>query len=1027
VIIVHMGRRATITFGILLACCACAFALNPSLDINQYAHTAWTIRDGFFKVPIQDISQTPDGYLWLATASGLLRFDGIRTVPWQPPAGKQLSRGSVLSLLAARDGRLWIGTTQGLASWKDGKLTNYPDVTGKAAPLLEDRAGTVWVGGFVGSTGRICALQSGGTHCYGADGSFGREVRALYEDSRGYLWAGGATGVWRWKPNPPKFYQTPYEVLGLMEGDDGGLLIVMRQEIRRLLAETGEVYRLPDGRRPSQPLRIAPQNLPKGHGSTPVFSGSKLLRDRDGGLWIGTVGGGVLRVHQGRTDQFARSSGLSGDFIHRVFEDREGNVWVITDAGLDRFHDFAIPTISVAQGLSTGSVSCVLAARDGSIWFGTYDGLNRWNNQQITIYRKRNSGLPDDSVVSIFEDYRGRIWVSTHRGIAYFENGRFTPVSEVASQGVHSIAGDGMGNLWLDLEQSLFHLREGVAEQISWGRLGRTEKPWALLLDPTEGGLWLGFGNGVAYFKDGQIRASYSQADGLGNGRVNGFQLDRDATLWAATEGGLSRLKNGRIATLTSRNGLPCDEVHWVMEDDDHAFWLYTACGLLRIARSELDGWAMDPKRTIQTTVFDSSDGASVHSLAMYGERVAKTSDGKIWFLPVEGVSVIDPRRLPLNKLPPPVHIEQLTADRKTQDATSHLRLPPLVRNLEIDYTALSLVAPEKIHFRYKLEGQDRDWNEVINERRAFYNNLPPRNYRFRVVASNNSGVWNEVGDSLDFSIAPAYYQAAWFQASCVTAFLGLLWVLYRFRLHQIGQEFNIRLEERVTERTRIARDLHDTLLQSFHGLMLRFQVAYDEIPNRPAEARTTLGDALDLASQAIAEGRDAVQGLRSSTIETKDLARAIGSLGEELAGAEPDSNRSASFVEVEGTPRAVRPIVRDEIYRIAGEALRNAFRHAHARQIHVLLAYRDRQFRLRVRDDGKGIDAAVLQKQGRAGHWGLAGMRERAELIGGHLEIWSRHESGTEVELNIPASIAYETSSAGRFRWFPKKAGSNS
>ena len=266
----------------------------------------------------------------------------------------------------------------------------------------------------------------------------------------------------------------------------------------------------------------------------------------------------------------------------------------------------------------------------------------------------------------------------------------------------------------------------------------------------------------MAYFKDGQVRASYASADGLGEGRVDDLQLDRDGTLWAATEGGLSRVKNGRVATLTSKNGLPCDTVHWVMEDDDHSFWLYTACGLVRIARTELDAWVADPKRTIQTTVFDSSDGVRSHALTSgYSPRVAKSADGKLWFLPCDGVSVIDPRHLPFNKLPPPVHIEQITADRKTYDASSNLRLPPLIRDLEIDYTALSLVAPEKIRFRVKLEGHDPDWKDVGNERKAFYNDLPPRNYRFRVMACNNSGVWNEAGASFDFSIAPAYYQTA--------------------------------------------------------------------------------------------------------------------------------------------------------------------------------------------------------------------------------------------------------------------------
>jgi len=1000
-------RRATIAAAVLLACCTCASALNPSLDINQYAHNAWTIRDGFFKSVIYSIAQTPDGYLWLGTEFGLLRFDGVRSVPWQPPAGEHLPSTYIRSVLAGRDGRLWIGTAEGLVSWKDGKLTHYAELAGQNVhALLEDREGVVWAGGSL-PTGKLCAIRGGSAQCYGQDGSLGRGFFFLHEDRGGNLWAAGQAGLWRWKPDPPKLYPMPDMPLEL-ESDNGALLISTRSGVRRLVDGKADAYQLP--------------------GPVGKYTPVRLLRDRNGGLWIGTTDRGLLHVHQGRTDMFGRSDGLSDDYIQRLFEDREGNIWIATVDGLDRFRDFAIPTISVKQGLSDASVVSVLAARDGSIWFGTRDGLNRWNDGKITIYRKRSSGLPDDNVDSLSQDNHGRIWVSTHRGVAYLENGRFISVAAVPGGVVESIAGDTGGNLWIgDQKQGLFHLMGAkVVDRIPWAKMGRKDFASSLFSDPLQGGLWIGFyQGGVAYFKEGQVRASYASADGFGEGRVTSLELDGDGTLWAATAGGLSRVKNGGAATLTSKNGLPCDTVHWVVEDDAHTFWLYTACGLVRIARSELDAWAIDPKRIIQSTTFDSSDGVRLRAIAVseYTPRAAKASDGKLWFLPFDGVSVIDPRHIPFNKLPPPVHIEEITADRKKYQTSSNLHLPPLVRDLEIDYTALSLVAPEKIRFRVKLEGRDPDWKDVGNERKAFYNDLPPRNYRFHVKACNNSGVWNEAGDSFDFFIDPAYYQTAWFQAPCVAAFLGLLWALYRYRLHQIAREFNARLEERVNERTRIARELHDTLLQSFQGLMLRFQVAHDELPGRPAEARKTLENALDHAAQAITEGRDAVQGLRSSTVETNDLARAIGSLGEELAGDEINSNRVESYVDVEGTPRDVHPVLRDDIYRIAGEALRNAFRHAQARRIGVTIRYGERQFRLRVRDDGKGISPEVLDEKGRAGHWGLPGMRERAELIGGQLEIWSQEESGTQVELSIPASLAYGTSPAGRFRLFARKA----
>jgi PAS domain S-box-containing protein len=399
-----------------------------------------------------------------------------------------------------------------------------------------------------------------------------------------------------------------------------------------------------------------------------------------------------------------------------------------------------------------------------------------------------------------FRDGRGRIWASTYRGFGYLENDRFVPIGGVSGQFVRSIAEDASGNLWIaDQQLGLFHLLPGnVVQQIPWAGLGRNDFAEPLIADHVHGGLWLGFSNGgIAYFSDGGVRASYSAANGLGKGRVNDLRMDPDGTLWAATEGGLSRLKNGRIATLTSNNGMPCDAVHWEMEDNDRSLWLNTACGLVRIMRSELDAWAAavdkdsDARRTIQVTVFDSSDGVRSKAYATgFTPHVTKSMDGKLWFATWDGVSVVDPQHLASNKLPPPVHIEQITADHKTYEATAdangEVRLPPRVRDLEIDYTALSLVAPEKVLFRYKLEGWDRDWQDVGTRRQAFYSNLPPRNYRFRVMACNNSGVWNEAGTFLDFSVAPAYYQTWWFRSLCVLAFLAMVYAAYRVRVGQL-------------------------------------------------------------------------------------------------------------------------------------------------------------------------------------------------------------------------------------------------
>jgi signal transduction histidine kinase/streptogramin lyase len=895
----------------------------------------------------------------------------------------------------------------------------------------------VWASGVAVPTGKLCAVQRGSVQCYGEDGRFGFGVFSLYQDRNGRLWAGASSGLWRLNPGPPKLYPTPEDlnpIGGLVEGDDGTLLIGTDRGIRRLVDAKIEAYPLP--------------------GPARQINARTLLRDRDGGLWVGTHQG-LVHVHGGRTDVFAQSNGLSGDVVKTAFEDREGNIWVATEDGLDRFRNSAVSTLTVNQGLWTANVGSVLAAGDGSVWLGSSGGsggLYRWDNGRITAYRARGarpmtgvrevvgSGLPHDWVQSLFQDTRGRIVVSTAGGIGYFQNDRFVAIGGVPGGAVRSIAEDPPGNLWIANQQlGLFHvLPSSMVQQIPWARLGRKDFATTLVADRLQGGLWLGFFlGGITYFADDQIRASYAVADGLGEGSVNSFHLEQDGTLWAATEGGLSRLKDGRVATLTSKNGLPCDAARWVVEDDARSFWLRMACGLLRIARPELDAWAAsvdrdkNATRTIQATVFDSSDGVRSRALPSgFAPQVAKSQDGKLWFLPVDGVSVVDPRHLPFNSLPPPVHIEQITADRKTYDVASdaggRLPLPALTRDLQIDYTALSLVAPEKMKFRYKLEGWDQDWQDAGTRRQAFYNNLPPRSYRFRVIASNNSGVWNEAGASLDFAIAPAYYQTRWFEALVVGACLTLLWAAYQVRVRRIAHEFDLRLDERVNERTRVARELHDTLLQSFHGVLFRFQAAVNMLPEHPAEAKHKFESAIDRAAQAITEGRDAIQGLRASTVVTNELAVAITTLGDELAASGVNGNGTIVDVAVQGTPRDLHPILRDDIYRIAGEALRNGFRHAHARRIEVEITYDDRQFRLQVRDDGKGIDRAVQADQ-RRGHFGLPGMRERAELVGGRLDVWSEVGVGTEIDLTIPAAKAYAAARARRGAWwFGKKTGTN-
>jgi signal transduction histidine kinase/ligand-binding sensor domain-containing protein len=969
------GVKRLVLVCVMLTWCPRAFALNPTLDVSQYAHTAWRIREGFTKGAINAIAQTADGYLWLGTEVGLLRFDGVRNVPWQPPAGEQLPNSYIRTLLAARDGTLWIGTRKGLARWKDGKLTQHSELAGAFVnSLLQDRAGTVWVGGLEAGNGRLCAIEGGGTvRCH--TGSFGNGVGALYEDRKGILWVASDMGVQRWGPGAPDHYPFPGRgtyVDSLIESDSGTIMMATSDGLKELVGGTIRSYTLP--------------------GFARQFRPNRLFRSRDGSLWVGTQQG-LFHVRQGRVDRFTAADGLSGDFVNSIFEDRESDLWVSTLAGLDRFREFAVPTISSKQG-GTWSVQ---ATPDGSIWIGGPRGLHRWENGAVS--EVANSRL-SRAVQSLGRDDRGRLWVSTANGVFYSEGGRFMPVPGVPGGNIFSITADSNAKVWIsDGNAGLFSVTpEGAVQQITWDRLGQRSAAGPLLPDRVHRGLWLGFVDRIVFLNDGRVRASYNSA------RVTHLHLGADGAVWAATEGGLSRVKDGRITTLTSANGLPCDGVHWAIEDDNESWWLYMPCGLGRIARAELDGWVSDSTRVVQATIFDSSDG--VRGLGVYGgygPHVTKSADGKIWFLPAgDGVSVIDPRNLPVNKLPPPVHIEQVIANRMSYDAASGLRLPPLIRDLQIDYTALSLVAPEKNRFRMRLEGWDHDWQDVGTRRQAFYSNLPPRTYRLRVIASNNSGVWNETGAVLDFSIAPAYYQTAWFRTLALVTFLSLLWSAYRIRLRVIERhqaeitalnESLMKAQEQ--ERTRIAGELHDGVMQQISALSIMLGTARRKIRS-DVEAKAEIRDVQKKLIQVGTEVRQLSHDLHPASLKDRGLPDALRVYCDEFSrvlgisvscdadGAVGELSRGAALA----------------LYRIAQEAMGNAVSHGAAQHVDVRLARSNGRVTLTVTDDGKGFDPNRI---GGSGGLGLINMRERARQLNGTFELNAQPGRGTTVRVAIP------------------------
>ena len=986
-----------IAIGALLLTTQTAFALNPALEISQYAHTSWKIRDGFIKGWITAMAQTADGYLWLGTELGLVRFDGVRFVPWQPPAGQSLPSSFIRALLAARDGTLWIGTVDGVATWKDGALTTPLEFAGfGVSSMFEDREGTLWITGTATEAGRLCAVRRAAVECHGDDGRFGHWTASLYETLDG-LWVAAENGLWQWTRESPKRYSLATPSFGGLQAltarDDDGLLIITTAGIREFGNGNTIDFRLPGTRG----LKMKP---------------SLLHRDRDGGLWIGTADRGLVHVHAGRSDQFTRSDGLSGDVVYHSFEDREGNIWFATSDGLDRFREFAVPTFSAAQGLSNPVVASIFAT-DGGLWVNAGGILDRWELPQVTVRHTDVTASPETG--SFFQDRRGRLWVSRVGSVGYVEDDRFITAKEVPGDIVNSIDEDTRGNLWFLTQNSgvLRLLPSNAVESIPWSALGSDDHATRLAADPVRGGVWLGFfRGGISHYVDGQIRESYAEGDGLARGRIDYLSVDRDATVWAASVGGLSRVKNRRVATLSSRSGLPCDAVDWMIADDADSYWLYMECGFVRIAGSELRAWAaaIDANReqpTIRTTLFDSSDGVrSVANISTYSPHIAKSADGRLWFAGPDGFSVVEPRRLPFNQRAPPVHVEQIVADRTIYDARTiangALRLPPLTRDVQIDYTALSLVAPEKMKFRYKLEGWDRDWQDVGTRRQAFYANLPPRDYRFRVIASNNSGVWNETGATVDFTIAPAYYQTTWFPVISAGMMLGLIWAAHRMRVRivekherEIGALNERLMNAQEQERIRIAGELHDGVMQEMLAATMMLGSAKRRVAG-DSDAKATIDKVQEKLIRVGTDIRQLSHDLHPPVLQEQGLPEAVRTYCEQFSA----SSGVPVACEADDSARDLSRGAALALFRIVQEALGNAAKHAHATQITVRLARSADDVSLTVSDNGAGFDANRLAA---SGGLGLVMMRERATQLNGTFEFDSAPGRGTTIRVVIP------------------------
>jgi signal transduction histidine kinase/ligand-binding sensor domain-containing protein len=977
------------------------YGVNPERSISQYGHSAWRLQEGFFGGSPHQITQTKDGYIWIATDSELVRFDGIRFTPWSFPVAAEVKSRAGYAILGTTDGSLWIGDLAGgLLQWNHSKLTRYA-VPGNRAILaiLEGGNGKVWaaLGPPHSDAKSICEAGEGKLQCYDLGKSLlGECCDSLAKGANGDLWLGGESLI-RWQPQSAvkEVFRVP-DIRPLMEGvlgvaalPDGSIWIGVDTP-----GKSGGLQHYENGKR--------------SHFHSPSWDSNSVgvgpvLLDSHGALWAGSDGKGLYRIWNGRVDHFGSEDGLSENRVRGLFEDHEGNVWVATRGGVDCFRDLAVTTYSSHEGLRATEYDTVFATRDGTLWIGGDRSLDQLREGQIVLSLGAKD-LPGEQITSVLNDSHGRMWVGIDQTLNILKEKKFTEIKRPDGKSLGMVVGlteDHEGAIWAEVSakpRQLVEIRNAKVTQM----FAAPEMPAARkVAADTHGGLWLGLvDGGLARYLQGKVdifRFSDKQET-----FVNEVGVERDDTVLGATGYGLIGWRDGKQRIFNTRDGLPCNDVNTFIRDNDGALWLYTQCGLIRITAEEFENWWRNPATFPKLRLFDSVDGVQP-KLAPF-QQSARTSDGKLWFVNQAALQMIDPTHLTTNTIPPPVHVEELILAGKSYSTQASLHLPPSTSDLSIRYTALSYVAPQKVFFRYMLEGQDKVWQEASTRREAFYTNLRPGPYRFHVIACNNEGLWNQVGDSFSFTITPAYYQTEWFEIVCGLALVGVLWTLYVLRLKQVTLQIQGRLGARMEERERIARELHDTLLQGFSGLMLRLQAVMRTLP-ADQQPYQVMEQVLDKADEVLFEGRQSVRDLREKGSVKAELSDALSHCGEELA-----LGHSSRFsLRVLGDLRPLRSVVFDESYRIAREALINAFQHSKASNIEAEIMYSGSTICIRIRDDGVGMDADVLTG-GREGHWGFSGMRERARKIGAKVNIWSKPDAGTEVELVVPAEVAYSS-----------------
>ncbi|MDB6042039.1 MAG: two-component system sensor protein [Gammaproteobacteria bacterium] len=1010
---------------VLFSLIGCADAATPSLDITEYFRTSLSLRQEAPTV-VNALAQTSDGFLWLGTPSGLYRFDGVRLDRIGSVGGVRLLGEGITALAAPPSGGLWIGYQYGGVSLlNDDAINNYPLESGlprgTVKSLAVDTDGVVWAATSRGLARFDRQHWEDMTERLGLPSPYIEQVLA---DKTGALWINSGDKLALLPRGSSRVHVYAIPADNWFHADAAGRVWTMRK--------TPACLYLLDATRDADPTC---RPLPAG-----TFA--LWLVDRRGNLWISDTSDHMRVVpipdesKAAAPEPQAQSLAnrpfivFSGGEPHSALQDREGNIWFGTALGLDQMR------VSRLRRHGPFAKNVVLAAGNhNSLWVATThferprgEDFFRLDDGRMVPYAGGPTG-----VTASYREPTGTLWVGGSGRLWKLENRKWEEVgappelSQVTSETrirTQSIARDASGAVWLSVVRvGLFKLQSSRWERVVVPGTSESEYPAVIYAD-AKGPVWFGYPHArLASLTQGTWRL-YTEKDGITVGSVQALS-NVNGEIWLGGDQGLGRIREGRFESFPSLDAL--GSVTGLLQAKSGDLWLSTSIGAVYIERQELARFSDNPGKTPRYETFDFADGMPGVAPAIRPLPTAlQTDDGRIWFEANNSFASIDPTERIKNAVAPTVLICSIADDGRRRAPQASLLLFPKVHNLAIDYTATSLSIPSRVRFKYRLEGFDPDWREAGEQRTAYYNNLPPGRYAFRVIAANDDGIWNRRGAVVFLIVPPLFYQTLSFRVVGVVAVVLVVAALFFGRLRQVTERERRRLEQRVedrlNERTRIARELHDSLLQGFQGLMFRLQAVRQLLPKRPDEAARFLEVALEVGDQAIGEGRNAVQNLRSPIFDDRDLVSSLVALGAELCiGVEPQA-KSEYRVVVEGRPRELRPSVRDDAYRIVREAVRNACQHAHARHIETEVTFGDADLSIRVRDDGIGVDPQILARGQRAGHWGLPGMRERSETLGGRLNVWSERNAGTEVELRIAADIAYPqplTAAASRIRNF--------